>query len=115
MKESNQSDALAKQAVNDQFLLSLIKSLVAKRATYGYRRIHALINKALILQGKNKVNHKRIYRIMKAHHLLLTRANRKPVRTHEGKIITLKSNLRWCSDGFVFVAGMVIPFMWPFP
>jgi len=38
---------------------------------------------------------------MKQHHLLLTRASRKPTRTHDGKIITLKSNLRWCSDGFV--------------
>ena len=33
--------------------------------------------------------------------LLLTRHTGKPTRIHEGKIITLKSDLRWCSDAFV--------------
>lgn len=32
--------------------------------------------------------------------LLLQRHTGKPTRTHDGKVITLKSDLRYCSDGF---------------
>jgi putative transposase len=50
---------------------------------------------------KPAVNHKRIYRIMRQNGLLLTRhTGKQPQRSHEGKVITLRSNLRWCSDGF---------------
>jgi len=85
---------------SDPDLLVEIKLIIKKRATYGYRRVTALVNQALVKAGKNKVNHKRIYRIMKENNLLLEKPNRKPTRTHDGKIITLKSNLRWCSDYF---------------
>lgn len=37
---------------------------------------------------------------MKENQLLLQRYAPKPLRVHDGKIITLKSNLRWCSDIF---------------
>lgn len=37
---------------------------------------------------------------MKQNQLLLPAYGKRPSRTHDGKIITLKSNLRWCSDCF---------------
>jgi len=37
---------------------------------------------------------------MREHRLLLERHTGKPRRIHDGVIITLKSNLRWCSDSF---------------
>ena len=37
---------------------------------------------------------------MKENDLLLCRYANKPTRVHDGKIITLHSNTRWCSDGF---------------
>ena len=37
---------------------------------------------------------------MRVNHLLLPKYTGKPVRTYEGTIITLKSNMRWCSDVF---------------
>lgn len=37
---------------------------------------------------------------MKEESLLLKPLPKRPTLTHDGKIITLKSNLRWCSDGF---------------
>lgn len=37
---------------------------------------------------------------MKQNQLLLPAYGKRPNRTHDGKIITLKSNLRWCSDCF---------------
>lgn len=85
---------------DDATLLEDIKSIVEKRATYGYRRVTAIINNKLISCGRNRVNHKRIYRMMKEHNLLLTKYDQKPIRTHNGKIMTLNSNRRWCSDYF---------------
>ena len=45
-------------------------------------------------------NHKRVYRIMGESGLSLQPYTARPTKTHDGKIITLMSNLRWCSDGF---------------
>jgi putative transposase len=84
----------------DDVLLPLIKELVNQRGSYGYRRITALLNRNLIKQGKKKINHKRVYRIMKQNNFLLPAYGKKPNRVHDGKIITLKSNMRWCSDAF---------------
>ena len=40
------------------------------------------------------------YRLMRRNALLLQRHTGRPVRTHDGTIVTLKSDLRWCSDSF---------------
>jgi transposase InsO family protein len=37
---------------------------------------------------------------MKLNKLLLPAYGKKPIRIHDGKIITLRSNTRWCSDAF---------------
>jgi transposase InsO family protein len=86
---------------DDAWLLPLIRELVDCRATYGYRRICALLNRKLEGMGKTAVNHKRVYRIMHQNGLLLVRhTGKRPPLLHEGKVVTLRSNLRWCSDGF---------------
>ena len=86
---------------DDAWLLPLIRELVDCRATYGYRRICALLNRKLEEAGKPAVNHKRVYRIMRQNGLLLTRhTGKRSQLAHEGKVVTLRSNLRWCSDGF---------------
>jgi putative transposase len=82
----------------DDALLPAIRELVDQRGSYGYRRITTLLNHQLKQEGKNKVNHKRVYRIMKQNNLLLPAYGKKATRSHDGKIITLKSNTRWCSD-----------------
>jgi putative transposase len=71
--------------------------VVDRRGSYGYRRVAALLNRE---HGAPKVKQKRVYRIMRAAGLLLQRYTGKSTRTHDGKIITLKSNMRWCSDSF---------------
>lgn len=87
----------------DAVVLPLISALVAARPTYGYRRIAAVLNRRLRAEGAASVNHKRVYRIMQAHDLLLARRyTERPEQTHEGKVITMRSNIRWCSDGFEF-------------
>ena len=49
------------------------------------------------------VNAKRVYRLMKRHGLLLARhTGRRRPREHDGQVATLRSNIRWCSDGLEF-------------
>ena len=85
----------------DAAVLPRVRRLVDARPTYGYRRITALLNRDLAAEGAAPVNHKRVYRLMKLHGLLLERhTGRRPGRTHDGKVIVLASNLRWCSDSF---------------
>ena len=79
---------------DDAWLLSRIREITDLRSTYGYRRVTSLLNSELEKQGKIRVNHKRVFRIMKQNGLLLQRHTGKPNRTHDGKIITLHSNTR---------------------
>lgn len=88
---------------HDTAALPLITALVAARPTYGHRRITALLNRQIRAQGTGPMNHKRVYRIMKAHNLLLARSyTERPEQTHKGKVVTMRSNIRRCSDGFEF-------------
>lgn len=49
------------------------------------------------------VNRKRVHRIMANHAMILEKhtAVRKG-RVHDGKVMVMRSNLRWCSDGLEF-------------
>jgi len=85
---------------DDIWLLPMIRKLTDEKPTYGYRRATRLLGRELKLLGKPQVNHKRVYRIMRENSLCLQPYVSKPTRMHDGKIITLKSDLRWCSDGF---------------
>ena len=86
---------------DDAELLAPLRSLVDERPTYGYRRIAALINRERLKTGLPRLNHKRVYRLMSQNGLLLQRYTGKPPgRAHDGKVITIRPNLRWTSDGF---------------
>jgi len=80
--------------------LLLIREIVDDRPTYGYRRVTAMLNRKLRGDGDATVNHKRVYRIMKKHRLLLQRHTGRPARAHNGQVVTPVSNRRWCSDAF---------------
>lgn len=87
----------------DAAALPLVRRLVDARPTYGYRRITALLNRDLATEGLAPANHKRIYRLMKTHGLLLEKhSGQRPGRSHDGKVVMMRSDLRWCSDGFEF-------------
>ena len=87
----------------DAELLPAIRRLVDQRPTYGYRRIAALLNRERRAADKPVVNAKRVHRIMGSHAMLLEKhtAVRKG-RIHDGKVMVMRSNLRWCSDGLEF-------------
>ena len=68
-----------------------------KSGTY----LTALVNRVLVAEGRPAANHKRVFRIMKRHGLLLQRhTGRRKGRLHDGKVVVMRSNLRWCSDVF---------------
>lgn len=83
------------ERVGDSELLEAIHASVADKPTFGYRRVTAWLR-----QRGLRANHKRVFRIMSRSGLLLQRHAPRPERPHDGKVITLKSDLRWCSDGF---------------
>jgi putative transposase len=89
------------------------RRLVDARPTYGYRRITALLKRDLAAEGLAPANHKRVYRLMKLHGLLLEKhSGQRPGRSHDGKVVVMRSDLRWCSDGFEFTCwnGAVVRF-----
>lgn len=52
---------------DDDMYLSHIRKITDEKPTYGYRRVTACLNREL----EERVNYKRIYRIMRINHLLL--------------------------------------------
>ena len=87
------------QRQGDDELMAAIRQLTDARPTYGYRRITALLNRARRASGIEPVNHKRVFRLMAQAKLLLQpHVGQRPVRAHEGNVITLASNQRWSSD-----------------
>jgi putative transposase len=91
------------QKLEDNGHLSIIRKIIEERPTYGYRRITAILNRYLLYLGQPRVNHKRIYRIMKINSLLLQRYTGRPARSHDGRVMVDRSDTRWCSDGFEIV------------
>ena len=86
--------------LSDLEVLPDIKAVCTERPTYGYRRVTAILNRQRQRERMPLLNHKRAYRLMKQNQLLLQRHTGRPTRTHDGKVVSIKSNLRWCSDTF---------------
>ena len=85
----------------DDDLLARIKAVIAGMPTYGYRRVHAILRRAAEQgDGPPAPNHKRVWRVMKQHGLLLQRHAGREDRRHDGRIAVAERNRRWCSDGF---------------
>ena len=83
----------------DIVILQEIQEILKKRASYGYKRVTALINKERAFKGLERLNKKRVYRIMKRNGLIFAkRLPRRREDRHKGRIITFCSDLRWCSD-----------------
>jgi len=81
-------------------LVAEIKAVIAELPTYGYRRVHAILKRQALAAGLKPPNHKRVYRVMKVHGLLLDRHAGGVERRHDGRIAVDERNRRWCSDGF---------------
>lgn len=83
----------------DREVLLQIMDVVRERASYGVRRVHALVNRARRRTGVAPYNRKRIRRIMRINNLTLPGKIRRRDRPHTGTIRRPDSNQRWCGDG----------------
>jgi putative transposase len=81
-------------------LVAEIRAVIAELPTYGYRRVHALLRRKALIEGRLPPNHKRVHRVMREHGLLLQRHAGEVERCHDGKVAVATSDLRWCSDAF---------------
>lgn len=84
---------------DDLDLLAELRPIIDQRPTYGYRRVTALLNRQRRKEGKPTVNTKRVLRVMRLNGLTLQKHTAlRPTRTHDGVVVALRSNIRWCSD-----------------
>ena len=85
---------------DDGIVLREIEEILKIRPTYGYKRVTSMINKVRVKMGQKRYNKKRILRVMQMNGLVYPKSS--VHRTHEstGKVMTLYSNTRWCSDCF---------------
>ncbi len=88
------------QKEEDLEIFEQIKPIIKARPTYGYKRVTAMLNRQRALVGLPRVNKKRIYRVMKIKGVLLPKTERTRDHRPTGKVMTLHSNTRWCSDCF---------------
>ena len=84
----------------DEIVLGEIRAVAKDRSTYGYRRTTGILKRQRKCAGEKPYNPKRIYRLMEMNDLLISRSTEKPSIVHDGKIITIRSDLRYCSDIF---------------
>src|SRR5262249_5914540 len=83
---------------DDAAVLQQIRAVTNSRATYGYRRVWAMVNRTF----RAGYNRKRIRRVMRLHGLMLTPSvHRRHGRPHLGQVQQPASNQRWCSDVFL--------------
>ena len=83
---------------DDEPVLQQIRAITNSRATYGYRRVWAMVNRIF----RASYNRKRIRRVMRLHGLMLPpRQHRRHGRPHLGQVQQPASNQRWCSDMFL--------------
>jgi transposase InsO family protein len=80
---------------DDRVVTAQIRTVIRTRASYGARRVRALVNRAFA----TGYNLKRIQRVMELNGWKLPRATRRRTgRAHRGLIQRAVSNERWCSD-----------------
>lgn len=85
---------------DDNEVLCQIREVILVRSSYGYKRVTAMINQKRLTFGLSRYNKKRVLRVMQMNGLILPKHSSNREHTGTGKIMTLHSNTRWCSDCF---------------
>jgi len=81
-------------------MFDLIREFADARPTFGDPQLTELLNQKFTKLGGPRVNRKRAYQILAVNNLLIPRHTGRPIRTHDGQVIALQSNTRWCSEVF---------------
>jgi len=98
----------------DPTVLEQVRAVTNSRATYGYRRVWAMVNRTF----RAGYNRKRIRRVMQLHGLMLApRVHRRHGRPHLGRVQQAASNLIPCWRGevlsVVFAIDATTARSWP--
>lgn len=96
--ENKKTRSSVYKKADDAEVLKSILVVSKNRATYGYPRVTALINRERRKSEKPVWNEKRVLRVMRINKLILTKYSNKPKRLHLGQVMTIRSNVRWCTD-----------------
>jgi putative transposase len=83
---------------DDGDVLREVLQVTTNRGTDGYRRVRARINRRRRLHKLPTVSKNKIQRLMQIYKLVLPKCGSRKERPHTGKVITMRSNLRYCSD-----------------
>ena len=85
---------------DDGELITEITEEIAGLPAYGYRRAWTMVNRRRDCEARQRVKHKRVYRVMRDYRLLLQRHTGRPLdtRRHDGRIAVSESNRRGCSE-----------------
>lgn len=98
-KQSKDVMGFYKKSCDEEILIE-IKNIIKIRPSYGYKRVTAMVNKVRYAFKLDSINKKRVYRIMKMNGLILPKTDNNRTHVSTGKVMTLHSNTRWCSDCF---------------
>jgi transposase InsO family protein len=81
---------------DDDTIKQAIASMVQERVTYAYRRLWARLR-----NDEYRINHTRVYLVMRDEGLLMFRQGHKPIDTkkHDCTVAVMESHTCWCSDG----------------
>lgn len=92
----------ARPHIDDEESMLAIRKVISENGTYGYRRVWGILRHQGIEGRPVRINHKRVYRLMRDHQLLIWRTGerRTDTRAHSGTVAVDTSDVRWCSDGF---------------
>ncbi|GJG89299.1 integrase [Gemmatimonadetes bacterium T265] len=83
---------------DDRPVAAQVRAVIRDRATYGYRRVTALVNRAC----GTKYKPKRVRRVMARNGWTLpVRVRRRSGRAHPGRVARDGPNERWCSDSLL--------------
>ena len=75
--------------------MAQIKAITATLSTNDYRRVHAPLRRQAEEESRPPLNHKRVWRLMMAHGLLLARHAGGNARRHDGGVAVPERNTRW--------------------
>ena len=93
----------------DDKLVAEIKAVIAELPTYGYRRVHAILERQALAAGLKPPNHKRVYRVMKVHGLLLDRHAGGVERRHDGRSPSMRATAAGAGGAVAAIAALKNP------
>lgn len=102
-RKKEKSEVRQRKTAKDEVILEKIKKTVRDRPFYGYRRVTAMLNK----KADQRINQKRVYRIMGENNLLLQQAPKSLLATTTARSLPWRRTCDGAVIILIFAAGTV--------